>query len=213
MYKDITQEESLEQYKGYKLCYIESIPEEYSDWDEDTKKLFKSEEYKKYQMEEEKKQKENTEKYGFHSYNPVYDNPYWSQMKMINIPNPELKFGKYKAYFTPLDLKEQWGDDWNDAPLEYNAGVPYDVVTDETEEKDGLRFVTKSHEITILTLLFDADCNFPWSYGNNSPFCVEDVNKQAVAWLYDGENTILAGVSPKQFINKIKKFKKYAKEE
>lgn len=30
------------------------------------------------------------------------------------------------AYFTRLPLDEQWGDDWNDAPYEHNAGTPYD---------------------------------------------------------------------------------------
>ena len=29
------------------------------------------------------------------------------------------------AYFTSKPLKEQWGDDWNDAPYEHNAGTPY----------------------------------------------------------------------------------------
>jgi hypothetical protein len=30
------------------------------------------------------------------------------------------------AYFTLKPLSEQWGDDWNDAPYEHNAGPPYD---------------------------------------------------------------------------------------
>ena len=30
------------------------------------------------------------------------------------------------AYFTTESLEEQWGDDWNDAPYQHNAGPPYD---------------------------------------------------------------------------------------
>ena len=30
------------------------------------------------------------------------------------------------AYFTTQRLDHQWGDDWNDAPYEHNAGPPYD---------------------------------------------------------------------------------------
>ena len=29
------------------------------------------------------------------------------------------------AYFTTQDLDKQWGDDWDDAPYEHNAGLPY----------------------------------------------------------------------------------------
>ena len=28
------------------------------------------------------------------------------------------------AYFTTRRLSEQWGDDWDDAPYEHNAGTP-----------------------------------------------------------------------------------------
>ena len=29
------------------------------------------------------------------------------------------------AWFTTNDLEEQWGDDWDDAPWQHNAGRPY----------------------------------------------------------------------------------------
>ena len=29
------------------------------------------------------------------------------------------------AWFTSCELDKQWGDDWNDAPYEHNAGEPY----------------------------------------------------------------------------------------
>lgn len=28
-------------------------------------------------------------------------------------------------FFTSAPLAAQWGDDWNDAPYEHNAGTPY----------------------------------------------------------------------------------------
>ena len=34
------------------------------------------------------------------------------------------------AYFTEKDVTEQWGDDWNDAPYEYNAEPPYEYDYD-----------------------------------------------------------------------------------
>lgn len=37
------------------------------------------------------------------------------------------------AFFTTRPLAEQWGDDWNDAPYEHNAGRPY-----RWREADGL---------------------------------------------------------------------------
>ena len=210
MYRNITKEDIfIDDYSNYKLCYIEPISEEISDWDEETKKLLESKEYKEWLSLREKRRKEMSEKGLSYSYNPAYDCPFWDQMNMVTFPNPELKYGKYRAYFTPQNLSDQWGDDWDDAPMEYNAGIPYDTVTDEIKEEACLRIVTKSHEIEILTFLFDAVCNFPWSYGGgNSPFCVDDVNKQAVAWMYNGKATILAGVNPKEFIEKLEQFDK-----
>lgn len=31
-----------------------------------------------------------------------------------------------RAWFTTQSLDKQWGDDWNDAPYEHNAGRPYE---------------------------------------------------------------------------------------
>ena len=30
-----------------------------------------------------------------------------------------------RVYFTSAPLDKQWGDDWNDAPYQHNAGQPY----------------------------------------------------------------------------------------
>ena len=56
------------------------------------------------------------------------------------------------AYFTTQDLEKQWGDDWDDAPYEHNAGTPYEprifYYADGRREKDlteYLHYVHKAH--------------------------------------------------------------------
>jgi hypothetical protein len=70
------------------------------------------------------------------------------------------------AYFTTKPLSEQWGDDWNDAPYEHNAGVPY---SDEPGQ--------------IVKLAYEADLYQPCYGCLNSPWSVEQINAGAVAWL------------------------------
>lgn len=41
-----------------------------------------------------------------------------SEFKLCYVKQPWL-------YFTTQDLEDQWGDDWNDAPYQHNAGKPY----------------------------------------------------------------------------------------
>lgn len=68
------------------------------------------------------------------------------------------------AYFAPHDPIEVWGDDWNDAPYEHNAGEPY--------EKFG--------PVCVAWLgTMEAPCD-----GHlNSPWTVEEINRGEVPWL------------------------------
>ena len=54
----------------------------------------------------------------------------WYNPKVVykDLPNPEYDRTSrtHSAYFTRLDLLEQWGDDWNDAPYDCNAEGPYE---------------------------------------------------------------------------------------
>lgn len=97
----------------------------------------------------------------------------------------------YFAYFTSKPLNKQWGDDWDDAPYEHNAGTP-----DEDEEGQ------------ILKVAYSSDLRTPNDGCINSPYSVRDINNGAVAWLYDrwGKSgvAIHAGCSVKEFIAKIK---------
>lgn len=95
------------------------------------------------------------------------------------------------AYFTTKPLTEQWGDDWNDAPYEHNAGTPY---TDEGME--------------IVKLAYSADMETPREGHSNSPFSVETINSGAVAWLRSStwskvKIAIQAGATLEEFIDKI----------
>ena len=79
------------------------------------------------------------------------------------------------AYFTTRKLSEQWGDDWNDAPYEHNAGTPYEYH--DHDKKEG------REPWTISKVAYDGDFETPCEGHNNSPWSVEQINAGAVAWL------------------------------
>lgn len=100
------------------------------------------------------------------------------------------------AYFTTQALGEQWGDDWNDAPYEHNAGLPY--TPSQHDLKQGKSW-------SIEQVAFDADLVTPDDGHCNSPYSVEQINAGAVAWLRScfwrsGPPIVVpAGVSIEQF--------------
>ena len=71
-------------------------------------------------------------------------------------------------YFTS-DIKNQWGDDWNDRPYEHNAGTPYETHT------------------TVKKIAFIGYYSEPCSYHHNSPYSVQDINNGAVPWAFTDE--------------------------
>jgi len=92
------------------------------------------------------------------------------------------------AYFTTQTLDKQWGDDWDDAPYEHNAGRPYDAgryyYADGTIKPipsdwndDG------TPKWRIYTVAFEGNLYPPCDEGPNSNYCVRDINTGAVAWL------------------------------
>lgn len=98
------------------------------------------------------------------------------------------------AYFTTQDLDKQWGDDWNDAPYEHNAGDPY-----------------YGKEYDIVTACYCSLLETPAQLAfGNSHYSVEQINQKSVAWLApDRWNTnpklepIFAGVTLREFCEKI----------
>ena len=80
------------------------------------------------------------------------------------------------AWFTALPLGSQWGDDWNDAPYEHNAGEPY-----ENRIQHGERV---HHH--LLKVAWDGPFSTPANLVGAAPACmwsVQNINRGCVAWL------------------------------
>ena len=99
-------------------------------------------------------------------------------------------------YFTD-NFKNQWGDDFDDAPYEHNAGEPYDrkyyhEYDDEWCIKHGCGNIKN-----IAFLGYDGyKIKQPCDEHYNSPYSVETINKKAVPWLYcDEAGALFAGAT------------------
>lgn len=104
------------------------------------------------------------------------------------------------AYFTTQDLSDQWGDDWDDAPYEHNAGEPYEYhANDKADGKEPWE---------IIRVAYDGPFDAPCVGHNNSPYSVEMINSKAVAWLVNWQKdksiSILAGTTLSDFCKLIK---------
>lgn len=104
------------------------------------------------------------------------------------------------AYFTTRKLDEQWGDDWGDAPYEYNAGLPYwwnervrryNSLTGSFQYEPNPEPRWEIHKVA-----FDGDFDLPHEQGREamSPYSVRDINKKDVPWLKTGEYSSRAHV-------------------
>jgi len=92
------------------------------------------------------------------------------------------------AYFTNAPLDKQWGDDWDDAPYEHNAGDPYESEAGQ-----------------IIKLAWDGPFQEPSSYhSHNSPWSVEQINAGAMAWLTPSWSgikvSVRAGATVREFV-------------
>lgn len=222
MYTTIKKEDAVK-YGKLRLCYVGEINQTYWDYTPEAKAYRETEEWK----EQDRLRTEKLHREGFLTSNdPEFG---WGMNQILergsdgkNYPNPEYIEGKqeYYAYFTPVPLNKQWGDDWDDAPYEYNAEIPYDDVYDENDERT---------EIEIVRVPFYIPYDDGWSIrfpkdwgGDNSLFCVRDINAGAVAWIFchgghRKSNTdsvaIHAGCSPSEFLEKINKINELKKED
>lgn len=101
-------------------------------------------------------------------------------------------------------LKNNGGDDWDDAPYEHNAGEPYNDWSELIEDNEDIfKRKYKHHEIKHKVLYFETESNMILPCDNylNSPYSVEDINKQAVAWIHTDDFNILAGTTIENFID------------
>jgi len=107
------------------------------------------------------------------------------------------------AYFTTQRIEDQWGDDWDDAPYEHNAGEPYE---DWKSVQVGL-----SPQWSIIKVAFDCnDLRAPRDGHVNSQYSVKSINAGAIAWLatphYISEQVVIpAGTSLCKFNELVKK--------
>lgn len=108
-----------------------------------------------------------------------------------------------RMFFTDIPLSEQWGDDWDDAPYDCYAEIPYD----DFHNKDGnmVEHTIYVGEVVMNNKDWSRSIMLPKDYVYNSPFSVADINSGAVAWIYrhhrskkiDGK-ALYAGASPKE---------------
>lgn len=104
-----------------------------------------------------------------------------------------MEEGKYRLcyvdggvlYFTD-DIKTQWGDDWNDAPADCNAGAPY------SDEKHHIRY------IAICPGALDGT----WIM---SHYSVQDIIKYNMIFFERGPVAIRAGMTMKRVIGILEK--------
>jgi hypothetical protein len=193
MSKIVLLNEIDESLNNYKLCYLDEISPTVYRMTDDTREYMKTQEYKDY-----------VEKYGVMWYNP--------KVVYKDLPNPEYDQTSrtHSAYFTRLDLLEQWGDDWNDVPYDCNAGGPYEDVEGDIIEVPFAFVGSEDDEGYFST--YPLDYKLPKDYGGgNCPWSVEDINLGAVPWLFVKDMSkrhvpavvIMAGISPVEFREKL----------
>lgn len=106
------------------------------------------------------------------------------------------------AFFTTQPLDKQWGDDWDDAPYENNAGRPYEFHAHDSKAGKERWEITK--------VAWDGDFETPGRWGGgNSHYSVQSINSGAAAWLFQRGYkekppiSIQAGTTLDEFVKKI----------
>lgn len=186
-------------YRRYKLCYIDDISQTIWEMTPESKKFTEGWGEKEWTEWNQSHIDPVTRQY-------IFDD----KIKYWDAPNPNfIKGTKEKfAYFTDIDLKDQWGDDWDDAPYEHNAECPYDdnyveIPIEEqrflgdneyavslTSNPDGSTKRLKKIEHNIVKIPFailNSDVKEPKDFtsdGCNSHFAVNDINSGLIPWLY-----------------------------
>jgi hypothetical protein len=100
------------------------------------------------------------------------------------------------AYFTNVEPREVWGDDWNDAPHDCNAGTPY------TREGQDIYMVAFTGDFEMGGTRADVGAGY---------LSVEQINAQAGPWLKafpftpDKQFHIWAGVTLDDFRRQVQR--------
>ena len=109
------------------------------------------------------------------------------------------------AYFTTQELWKQWGDDWDDAPYEHNAGEPY-----TWGKNDQAKLI---EPWTITKVAFHGPFHLPCDIQGKS-YSVQAINRGDVPWLnldgvmaqriIVGSATVYAGATFPEFCATVK---------
>ena len=184
-------------FSRYKLCYIDRISDTIHDYTPESKAYMERPEFD---------WSKEIERWGYNSPN----------LRMAEYPNPNYIEGEKDmyAYFTNISISSQWGDDWDDAPYEHNAGCPYDDVYNSNTKE------TTEHIILKVPFSTGVSNNywvkFPDDYGcGNSYWSVEEINLGAVPWIFAmshgkrprGSVSVYSGINLLEFIYKISEIK------
>ena len=186
----------LKDFQNFKLCYVDEIPKTYMDYTTESKALMQTEEYKEYMkkrreyLDELLKKNGHVSSHDYDDYAREHDPEHKFHTDMQDYPTPDILDGyTHYLYFTN-DLEKQWGDDWDDAPYEYNAETPYDhdteiIIIPICLTYFSLNDLDDDKEFDNYPNYSKCDIKFPKDWGGiNSPFCVDDINGGAVAWIY-----------------------------
>ena len=95
------------------------------------------------------------------------------------IPKPlKLCYVRHNILYFTDNFEKQWGDDWDDAPYQHNAGEPYEWEDDWPEYKN-------EHRGHIRYILYiPKSCDLQEAYLRHQDISVEEINKGTVPWLY-----------------------------
>jgi len=97
------------------------------------------------------------------------------------------------AFFTS-NFKDQWGDDWDDAPYCCNAGAPY----------EDYKLIKIRYDCGLRTAR-EADTYRP--YSAEEYFSVKQINNKEFWWMntWDEKDPLYAEATPQQFVDYINK--------
>ena len=139
---------------------------------------------------------------------PVYECPYYEKETDVDLHEMKLCYIEEGcAFFTTQELEKQWGDDWNDAPYEHNAGIPYAPMyyhhSDGTKKRVEDDWEDGNPKWKICKVDFKVDALYPNNTHLNSPYSVEDINKKKTPWVRIDDVEIMAGEDLELFISKV----------
>ena len=97
----------------------------------------------------------------------------------------------HELWFSSIDPELVWGDDWDDAPYEHNAGEPNDVGLDQRPVQFE-RVILRSYPLT------SACDNYL-----NSPFSVKALNAMEFPWLISRKCEFYSGISLEELLEEL----------